>query len=122
MSSYPSALHQVCGQVDGLPDAVVRAAAASVRHCRVDIGVGRVGTFAQQGEGPHDHPRLAIAALRRIEFLPGDLDWMTAIRRESFDREHLFADGCGGGNAAGADRLPIDMQRARTALPDAATE
>ena len=39
-----------------------------------------------------------------------------------FDRDDRLADGHRRGDAAGADRPAIDMQRARTALPDAAAE
>src|SRR5207244_13442936 len=70
----------------------------------------------------HDHSRLAVAALRRVEFLPRDLDRMVAIRRDAFDRIDPFADSRGRLDAAGSDRLTIDMHRARAALPDAATE
>jgi hypothetical protein len=47
---------------------------------------------------------------------------MIAIRRDPFDRGDSFADGHGRRDAAGSDRLTIDMHRARAALPDAATE
>jgi len=114
--------HQVGGHVNRLPDAMVTAAAASVRHRRVDIGVGRVGASLQQGERAHDHAGLAVAALRRIEFLPCNLDRMAAIGRDSFDRGDFLADRGLRAHAAGSDRLTIDMQRARAALPDAATE
>src|SRR5262245_12839022 len=114
--------HQIRGQMDRLPDAVVTAAAAGVRHRGVDIGVGRIRTSLQQGERAHNHPGLAIAALWRIEFLPGDLDRMVAIRRDPFDSGDSLADSRGRKHAAGSNRLTIDMHRARAALPDAAAE
>jgi len=61
---------------------MVRAATARVRHGRIDIGVGRTGAPLQQGERAHDHSGLAVAALRRVEFFPGELDRMAAIGRE----------------------------------------
>jgi len=108
--------------VDCLSNSVVRAASAGVRYRCVDIGVGRVGAPLQQSERAHDHSGLAVTALRCIEFFPGDLDRMAAIRREPFDRRDSFADGHVRGNAAGSNRLTIDMHRARAALPDATAE
>ena len=70
---------QVCGQVDGLADAVVRAAAAGISHFRVDFGVGGIRTLGQQGEGAHDHSGLTVAALRRIQFLPSKLNRVAAV-------------------------------------------
>ena len=37
--------------MDSLPDTVVSAAAAGIRHRGVDIGVGRIGASLEQGEG-----------------------------------------------------------------------
>src|SRR5262245_30245573 len=108
--------------MDCLPDAVVSAAAARVRHPCVDIGVGRIRTPLQQSECAHDHPGLAVAALWRIEFLPGDLDRMVTVRRDPFDGCYSFAHRHGRLDAAGSDRLTIDMHRARAALPDAAAK
>src|SRR5437764_418393 len=108
--------------MDGLPDTMVSAAAANVRHRGVDIRVGRVGSPLQQSGRAHDHARLAVAALRRIEFLPRDLDRMAAIRREPLNGCNSFTDGHVRGNAAGPDGLIIDMQRAGAALSDAAAE
>ena len=69
-------------QVNRLPDAVVRAAAADVGDLGVDVGVGGVRPGAQQRERAHDHPGLTVAALRRVELLPGDLNGMAAVGRE----------------------------------------
>src|SRR4030095_2633132 len=97
-------LHQVSGQMDSLPDAVVGAAATCVGHLRFDVGVGRVWTRPQQRERAHDHAGLTVPALRRVEFLPGNLDRMASVGRDSFDRHDRFADGDRGGGAAGAGR------------------
>ena len=108
--------------MDRLPDAVVTAAAAGIRHRRIDIGIGRVSAPLQQRERAHDHSGLAIAALRCIEFFPCNLDRMIAIGRNAFDRGDSLSNSRARGDAAGADRLPVDMERARAALPDAAAE
>jgi hypothetical protein len=47
---------------------------------------------------------------------------MVAVRRDPFDRGYSFADCHGRLDAAGSDRLTIDMYRARAALPDAAAK
>src|SRR4029077_18138708 len=100
----PSCLHQVRGPVDCLSDAVVGAAAAGIRHLRVDVGVRGGWPLAQQGERAHDHAGLTISALRRVECLPGHLDRVAAVRRNAFDRDDWLADGHRRGDTAGADR------------------
>src|SRR5215475_1238521 len=105
-----------------LPDAMISAAAARVRYSGIDVGIGWIGLPLEQSQRAHDHPGLAIAALRGIEFLPRDLNRMAAVRRDSFDRGD-FPAGChASGNAAGADRLTIDVHGARAALSDTAAE
>src|SRR5262252_249973 len=108
--------------MDCLTDAVVSAAAAGVRDRRVDIRVRRVGLPLQQRERAHDHSGLAVAALRRIEFLPGDLDRMGAIGRKPFNCGDSFAEGRVCTDAARSYRLTVDMHGAGAALSDAATE
>ena len=118
----PIGPHQLGRQVNGLPDAVIRAAAAGVRDLRVDVCVGGIRARAQQRERAHDHAGLAIPALRRVELLPGDLNRMTAVGRESLDGHHRLADGRGRRDTAGPDGAAIDVQRACAALSDAAAE
>src|SRR5216117_3142109 len=84
-SVFISLPHQIGGEVDGFPDAVIRAASAGVGHSRVDVGVGGVWMLAQERQRAHDHAGLAVAALRRVEFLPGELDGVRAVRRHAFD-------------------------------------
>src|SRR5688572_854910 len=114
--------HQPRGEVNGLPDAVVRAAAADVGDLGVDVGVGRVRACREQGKRAHDHPRLAVAALRCVEFLPGDLNGMAAVGREPFNRQDRAADGGRGGNAARTDCATAHVHRAGAALTDSAAE
>jgi len=101
---------------------MIGAAPAGIGHPTIDVGVGRVRAPLQQRERAHNHSGLAVAALRRIELLPGDLDRMVAIRRDPFDRGDFFAGRHARRNAAGSDRLTIDVHRAGAALPDAAAE
>src|SRR5215831_5437273 len=103
-----------------LPDAMISAAAARVGYSGIDIGIGGIRLTLQQSQCAHDHPGLAVAALRRIEFLPCDLNGMAAVRRDSFDRGDFLADCHACRNAARADGLTIDVHGARTALSDAA--
>src|SRR3954462_1913160 len=58
-SVFISLPHQIGGEVDGFPDAVIRAASAGVGHSGVDVGVGRMWTLAQERQRAHDHARLA---------------------------------------------------------------
>src|ERR1019366_6724341 len=59
----PSRVVAVGRGVDRIADALIGAAAADVRHRRVDIGVGRLGRLGQQRHRRHDLAGLAVAAL-----------------------------------------------------------
>src|SRR5690349_13094652 len=52
------------GHVDRLAHLLEGAAATDVGDARVDLGVGRPGIGLQERRHRHDHPRLAVAALR----------------------------------------------------------
>src|SRR5881394_2347595 len=114
--------HELGRAMDRLAHAVVAAAAARVRDARVDVGVGRLRDLREQRERVHDHPGLAVAALRRVELLPRELDRVIAVARHALDRLDRLADREGGGEAARADRLTVDVHRARAALRDPAAE
>src|SRR5262249_1589788 len=60
--------HQIGGEMNGLPDTMVRAAPAGVGDARVDLGVAGTRAVVEERERRHDHPRLAVAALRCVEF------------------------------------------------------
>src|SRR6059036_2231132 len=79
-SVFISLPHQIGSEVYGFPDAVIRAASAGVGHSRVDVGVGGVWMLAQERQRAHEHAGLAVAALRRVEFLPGELNGVRAVR------------------------------------------
>src|SRR5262245_10657741 len=68
--------HQIGGEMNGLPNTVIRAAPAGVGDARVDVGVGGTRAVVEERQRRHDHPRLAVAALRCIKFLPGHLNRM----------------------------------------------
>src|SRR5712691_965231 len=91
------------GGVDRLAHLLIGAAAADVRDGAVDIGVGRLRVVLEQGRDRHDHPALAIAALRDIVVDPGLLHLVQrATGGEALDRRHL----------PGADRADRDRARA----------
>ena len=77
--------------------------------------------FCEQRRGGHDLSRLAVAALRHVDFFPGLLQRMRAVRRESFDSGDVCVGDGGYGRDAGALGLSADMHRTRAALADAAT-
>src|ERR1700691_5425175 len=66
--------------VNGFANAEICAAAANVAvHGGVDIRVGGMRIFREQGGGGHHLSGLAIAALRDVDFLPRDLDGVRAV-------------------------------------------
>jgi hypothetical protein len=71
--------------MDCLADAVVSAAPARVGDPGIDVDVGGLRLVLQKRDGAHDHPRLAVAALGDVELLPGELDRVGSIGRQSFD-------------------------------------
>src|SRR5499426_3656223 len=71
MASTPLGLRRC---VDGLTHLLEGSAPADVGDGAVDVGVGRLGLVLEQGGHGHDHPGLAIAALRNLVFDPGLLD------------------------------------------------
>src|SRR5688572_24196958 len=56
--------------VDRRAHLLERAAAADVGDRGVDVRVGRLGLVLQQRRHRHDHPRLAVAALRHVVLDP----------------------------------------------------
>src|SRR5688572_28981441 len=84
-----------CGPLDRFANTYVSATAAQVAlHRRVDLGVTRLRRSRQQRRRRHDLPRLAVATLRDVQFLPRRLHGMTPVGRQPLDRRHLLvADG-----------------------------
>src|SRR5215469_7760548 len=109
--------------VDGLADALVRAAAADVAaHDFIDIGIARLGLFRQQGRRRHDLPRLAIAALWNVQLRPRFLHSVAAIGRQAFDGRDSLSRHARYGSDAGANGLSVLVDRARAAQRHAAAE
>src|ERR1043165_259072 len=97
------------------------AAAADVRDRGVDVRVGGLGLLLEEGRHRHDHPRLAVAALRHVVLDPGLLHLgELAALGEAFDGRDLLSRGRAHREGAGAHRRAVDMHGARAALRDAA--
>ena len=93
------------------------------RHGGVDVRVGRLGLRREQRGRAHDLARLAVAALRHVERDPGVLHLLAdGAGAYALDRRDLLADGRRDRRAAGANRLAVQMHRARAAQLRAAAE
>src|ERR1700686_673698 len=104
-------------------DALVAAAAADIaRHRFADLVVGWLRIVHEQCGGLHDLAGLAIAALRHVELPPGLLYGVIARGVKALDRRHLAIDHVGNRRDAGAHRLLIRDDGARTAQGLAAAE
>src|SRR6266403_3558320 len=91
---FMAASSRVRGGVDGLAHLLEGAATADVGDGLVDVRVGRLRLFLEQGRHRHDHAALAIAALRNVIGDRGLLHLVQrAIARQSFDGGDLLADG-----------------------------
>src|SRR5205085_1234306 len=111
------------GLVYRFTNRLISAATTDVTaHGAVDFGVGRFGFVGEKGGGAHDLSGLAIAALRNVGVEPGFLNGMAAVRGESFDCRHALVRDVRDRRAAGARRVPIDVNRARSTESHAATE
>src|SRR5882724_7094433 len=111
------------GAMNGFANALVRAAAADVAaHGIVDVGVGGVGLFREQGDGGHDLPGLAVAALRNVFFHPGFLNGVATIGRETFDGGDFFARDAGDRGDAGTRSFAVDVHGTGSAKRHAAAE
>src|ERR1700722_8740867 len=112
------------GLLDRGANAHVRATPADVSsHCGVDVGILRVGSAGEQSGGGHDLAGLAIAALRVLEVEPRLLDLASRLRCiDSFNGCDLSVADRADRQQTRADRIAIDLHRARAALCDAAAE
>src|SRR5579862_9347467 len=111
------------GAVDGAPDAWISSAAANVAgHGLVNILVSGLGIFANQDGGAHDLAGLAVATLRDVNFDPGALQRMRAVRRKAFNGGDMLAGDARNWRNTGADGLSIEMHRTGPAERHAAAE
>jgi hypothetical protein len=77
--------------MNGFADALVRSTAAQrPRHGSIDISVGRLGLFLEQGSGVQDLSRLAVSTLADVFLQPGFLQRMAAIGGQAFDSGEAF--------------------------------
>src|ERR1700684_3496137 len=112
----------VRGGVNRFTHLLEGAAATDIGDGVVDVLVGRFWSVLQQRCDRHDHPALAITALRNVGVDPGLLHLVQdAVDRKALDRGDLFAGGFADGDAAGPHRDPVDMDGAGPALCNAAT-
>src|SRR6266849_4636941 len=117
--AYPSLRRG--GGVDRLANLLIGAAAADVGDGAVDIGVGRLRVVFEQRGDRHDHPALAIAALRDVVVDPSLLHLVQrAVGGEPLDRRDLPGADRADRHRAGPRRDPVDVDRAGAALGDAA--
>jgi|SRR5580704_1614879 hypothetical protein len=112
------------GAFNRLADAHIGAAATDVAgHCRVDVGIVRVRHAFEQSRRRHDLARLAVTALDHFQaeprFLHPRASWRAA---DAFDRRYGAIADCAYLKEAGTHRFTADMDRAGTALSNAATE
>src|SRR5207302_5465941 len=108
-------------RVNCLAYLLIGAAAADVRDSAVDIGIARLGVLLKQGGDRHDHPALAITALRYIVINPGLLYLVQgAVGGEALDSDDLLGADRADRDRTGAGRDTIEMHGASAALGDAA--
>ena len=104
----------------GLLHALVGAADAQVVDLAGDLGA--VVASVQRPRHLHQHARLAEAALRHLVQDPGLLRRVAAVGRQAFDRDDLRIPHARDASHACAGRLAIEVNGARAALANAATE
>ena len=99
---------------------IVGATATDVGDGAVNVSVAGNWFSCQQGGSGHDYTGLTVAALRNIYLDPCLLDWMSAVRRESFDGGDRRASDFAHSDATGAYGASVDVDGAGAALLDAA--
>src|SRR5579859_636013 len=112
----------VRGGVNGLAHLLEGAATADVGDGFVNVLVGRLRLVLEQRRHRHDHPALAISALRNVVGDPGLLHLVQgAVVGEPLNGRDLLADGFADRHAAGAHRDAVDVDCTGAALCNAAT-
>src|SRR5262245_2843629 len=109
------------GGVDGRANLLIGPAATDVGELPVDVGIGGLRLLLEQRRHRHDHAGLAVAALRHVMLDPRLLHRVQrAVLGEPFDGRDLLAVGLADRQRARAHCLPVDVNRAGSALRDAA--
>src|SRR6185437_5754185 len=122
-SSRTSRSLEFGGAMDGGADILISSAATDVEaHDFIDIGVGWLRRFGEEGGDGHDLARLAVAALRDVSLNPGLLDGVEAVGGEAFNGGDVFALKAGDLYGAGAHRGSVDVDGAGAADGHAAAE
>src|SRR5262245_20118644 len=98
------------------------AAAQITAHGLIDVRIGGICLAREQRGGRHNLPRLAVAALRYIDFDPSPLHRMTHIRRKTFDRGDVLAGNARNRCAARSSRHSVDVYGTCAAKLQAATK
>src|SRR6516164_11589166 len=107
--------------VDRRAHLLIGAAAADVADIGVDVGIGGFGLLLEQRRHRHDHPALAIAALRHVVLEPGLLHLVQgAARGKPLDRGDLLAFRRAHRHRARAHGHAVHVHGAGAALGDAA--
>jgi len=103
------------------PDTRIASAPAQISvHCDIYLAVAWLRVLGEQRGGGHDLTGLAIPALRDIDFLPGYLQRVLAIRRKSFDCRDARICRARSRRHTGSYGFTVQVHRASAALPDAA--
>src|SRR5206468_6572122 len=109
-------------EVNGFADPQIGSTATYVTvHCLVNIGIRWLRFAGQQRCGRHQLSRLAIPALRYIQFQPRLLQRMRSVGRQAFDRRDRSID-CRDLRLASPSGLPANVYSAGTALADTTSE
>src|ERR1700741_3787399 len=118
-----TALHLGRRRLDGRPNAPIRHATAEIpAHDRADVLVTRIRIVLEEGRCLHDLPRLAIAALRNLQFDPGLLQRMLSAWIQPFDGRDLSARDGADRRDAGADRPALEVHGACATHADPASK
>ena len=91
-------------------------------HGGINIFIGWVRCFFQQGRRRHDLSTLAVAALWDLFGDPGDLYGMLIARRQSFNSRNVLAGDLRYRNGTRPDGGAVNVHSACAAQPRAATE
>src|SRR5262249_39669573 len=106
-----------------LTDPGIGSAPAQITfHRLIDVGVRRVRLASQKGRRGHDLSRLAVTALRHIDFDPCALDWVAEVWRKAFYCGNSLTRYTGDRCSARTRSNTVDVDRARSTKLQTAAE
>src|SRR5262245_7884927 len=118
---FMAASSRIGRSMDGRPHLLIGAAAADIGDVGVDVRIGRPGFLLEQRRDRHDHPGLAIAALRYVVLYPGLLHLVQrSALGEPFDSRDLLAFNRAHRHRARSHRHSVHVNGAGAALGDSA--